>query len=555
MAELLFPLQYKRQYAAPLDIDLVFATITELNSYLSNARRYPGQIVSCLQTEGLIYVLNNNANGWLVHTSGSSGHTIALNNISYTNRTKLNFSSSLINIIDNPTNDSTDISIFPNVLNSASLNDVIKYNGSEWINGQLSGGHTIKLNDTSFPFRDNLKFTSSFINIDNDSTNTIINIFPSVSNNSIQNDVILFDGNNWINSQYLKGHTISLLNNDYTFRNKLNFSSSLFSINDNSINNSTDINVFPDINNPQQGQIIFYSSSKWINSNFKEGHNISYNNSVFNYRNTLNFSSSIISVEDDGNKINVYAFPNILNPINNDFIKYSSSQWINTQISKTDIGLSNVTNDTQVKKISSSTDKSIATWNGNTGDLLQSSLPTIDATGSLNLPSRSFYKINNINLSKSDIGLSNVTNNEQVKLSDVETVLSGTIGKIPDSNAVLNAINLYVYHPSIHFTAVTGSFTYNLRNNAENIIQGNLLSGSIATLALATPTSSLVNETVLHFSTSGSVAPTFIYSGFTPVWLNNLPMNITINKKYTIVFEQIEQTSGSWIVKTTGGSY
>jgi hypothetical protein len=63
MADFLFPLQFKRQYAAPLDIDIVFSTTAERLSYLTNPRRYPGQVVSDLQTES-VYILNSAGTNW-----------------------------------------------------------------------------------------------------------------------------------------------------------------------------------------------------------------------------------------------------------------------------------------------------------------------------------------------------------------------------------------------------------------------------------------------------------------------------------------------------------
>ena len=71
MADLIFPLPFKRQYAGPLDVDMVFDTIAEKNSYLTNARRYSGQVVSCLEEEGKLFVLNNSRDAW-VEVSGSS---------------------------------------------------------------------------------------------------------------------------------------------------------------------------------------------------------------------------------------------------------------------------------------------------------------------------------------------------------------------------------------------------------------------------------------------------------------------------------------------------
>jgi hypothetical protein len=65
MSELLFPLNFKRQYAAPLDVDMVFDTIADKTSYLTNARRYAGQIVTCLEETGKVFILSNDTNSWV----------------------------------------------------------------------------------------------------------------------------------------------------------------------------------------------------------------------------------------------------------------------------------------------------------------------------------------------------------------------------------------------------------------------------------------------------------------------------------------------------------
>jgi hypothetical protein len=65
MAELIFPLQLKRQFADSLDPDMVFNTTLEMNDYLTNGLRYAGQVVSCLEEEGKLFVLNNALDEWL----------------------------------------------------------------------------------------------------------------------------------------------------------------------------------------------------------------------------------------------------------------------------------------------------------------------------------------------------------------------------------------------------------------------------------------------------------------------------------------------------------
>lgn len=64
MATTLFPLQYLRQNAGPIDVDSVFDTTADRIAYLANGRRYPGQIVADLEDQK-IYVLNTAASAWL----------------------------------------------------------------------------------------------------------------------------------------------------------------------------------------------------------------------------------------------------------------------------------------------------------------------------------------------------------------------------------------------------------------------------------------------------------------------------------------------------------
>lgn len=73
----------------------------------------------------------------------------------------------------------------------------------------------------------------------------------------------------------------------------------------------------------------------------------------------------------------------------------------------------------------SAVDNQIARFHLDTGKIIQTSLATSDNNGSVNIPSSQTYKINGTNLSKSDIGLGSVTDNAQLKaasnLSDVAT--------------------------------------------------------------------------------------------------------------------------------------
>lgn len=60
----LFPLQFRRQDSVPIDEDATFATTAARVSYLTNPRRYAGQIVGDSQ-DGNGYMLNAARNAWI----------------------------------------------------------------------------------------------------------------------------------------------------------------------------------------------------------------------------------------------------------------------------------------------------------------------------------------------------------------------------------------------------------------------------------------------------------------------------------------------------------
>ena len=77
MTEQQTPLTFRRQYSGPIDVDMVFDNISQKTAYLSSARRYAGQVVSCLEEEGRIFVLNNARDEWIeVSGNGPSGNFV-----------------------------------------------------------------------------------------------------------------------------------------------------------------------------------------------------------------------------------------------------------------------------------------------------------------------------------------------------------------------------------------------------------------------------------------------------------------------------------------------
>lgn len=70
MAQLEFPLQFKRQYAGPLDADAVFATSAERMAFLGNPLCYAGMMVYDLESDKPYWV-NADKSGYAgVVTSG-----------------------------------------------------------------------------------------------------------------------------------------------------------------------------------------------------------------------------------------------------------------------------------------------------------------------------------------------------------------------------------------------------------------------------------------------------------------------------------------------------
>ena len=65
MASISFPLAFQRQFSGPLDPDLVFDTETALADYLTSPRRYAGQVVTCNELPGTLFILNAAADDWI----------------------------------------------------------------------------------------------------------------------------------------------------------------------------------------------------------------------------------------------------------------------------------------------------------------------------------------------------------------------------------------------------------------------------------------------------------------------------------------------------------
>ena len=78
MAELLFPLQFKRQYSGPLDADSVFQTKQAMTDYLTSPLRYPGQLGFCMETGEYKY-LNATKDAWVPLGGGKCNFIVVEN--------------------------------------------------------------------------------------------------------------------------------------------------------------------------------------------------------------------------------------------------------------------------------------------------------------------------------------------------------------------------------------------------------------------------------------------------------------------------------------------
>ena len=181
--------------------------------------------------------------------------------------------------------------------------------------------------------------------------------------------------------------------------------------------------------------------------------------------------SAILNVGTTASTVAAGNDSRIVNAVQNTVTVNGHALSSNVTVTKTDVSLGNVTNDAQVKKIASSTDRAVMLWSGTTGDLPLNSLASIDANGSINIPSGQTYKINNISLSKSDIGLGNVTNNAQVNKISTSTNTaimrwSGTTGDTPADSTVLidtvGRINSYATSVAATVTATADSILTSL---------------------------------------------------------------------------------------------
>ena len=126
--------------------------------------------------------------------------------------------------------------------------------------------------------------------------------------------------------------------------------------------------------------------------------------------------------------INTVALKDVSETLTNKTINSPIITGTPTGITATHVGLGNVTNNAQVKKIASSTDNAIMRWDGLTGDLPQDSLVTISDTGTINIPSGQNYNINGVALKDVSEILTNKTLTSPVLNVDVTGTGVTTVG-------------------------------------------------------------------------------------------------------------------------------
>jgi len=87
-------------------------------------------------------------------------------------------------------------------------------------------------------------------------------------------------------------------------------------------------------------------------------------------------------------------------------------------VNKADVGLGNVHDYSQVRKLDSCTDEAILRWDGTLGHTVQDSLATIDDSGSINIPTGQLYKINGAQHTHTEANISDLDHNDTYAIHD-----------------------------------------------------------------------------------------------------------------------------------------
>lgn len=132
-------------------------------------------------------------------------------------------------------------------------------------------------------------------------------------------------------------------------------------------------------------------------------------------------------------------------------------------------------------------------------------------------------------------------------LSDIVSGHTGDIESLEENKAdkVISLIN-------VDNSPIDDTFI--LYNLTQMNVLGELGNDTNITFVLPAPIQDTVNESIVHFTTNESGIPTFIYNNFVPLFESEKPIEMNINKSYTICFEQL-YNGQEWIVKTTWGEF
>ncbi|MFX1590482.1 MAG: hypothetical protein ACFFC1_20300, partial [Promethearchaeota archaeon] len=110
-------------------------------------------------------------------------------------------------------------------------------------------------------------------------------------------------------------------------------------------------------------------------------------------------------------------------------------------VDKTDVGLSNVTNDAQVKKIGSSTDNAIIRWDGASGDTPQDSLATINDSGTINIPASQQYQVNGSQHQHVEADITDLDHNDTDAIHDN---VASEIHSITEKSSLISADEIII---------------------------------------------------------------------------------------------------------------
>lgn len=144
MADFIFPIQFRRQFAGPLDIDMVFQTTSARNEYLTNPRRYAGQIVSDLEAQS-IYTLRPSLSEWV----GVAGETTFTNDLTVSLNTGKTFGryvdGNIIPAIGKTASQIINMALVEPITPIVTLNSssTVQFNQTN-VNNSINFSHTIK---------------------------------------------------------------------------------------------------------------------------------------------------------------------------------------------------------------------------------------------------------------------------------------------------------------------------------------------------------------------------------------------------------------------------